>query len=437
MEEEKKKGKLFNKDFFLLWQGQLVSHIGTQACNIAMMFWIKHITGSATLMGLVMMAVMLPSVILGPVGGTIADRISRKKIIVLGDIINGLFVIGLAFLMFNFPERTNLLLVAIFIVAIIWGIVGAFFRPSITASIPDVVTEEKVQAANSMNQLSIQLSTFIGQGIGGLFFRILGAPMMFLVDGITYLFSSFSESFIEIPQKLPDQSKGVRQIFSSIKSDLIEGFYYVWNNRGMRNVFLLIAIFNFFTMPIIILLPFYVENYLGVSVDWYGYIIASYGIGSIFGYAAAGGFKLSGNKQRNLIIFGFVISGLIFAVTVFTKIPLVSSLLFFLFGILTGFITVNILSILQLSTPADKRGRVFGFYQTFAASISPIAMGFSGVIFDMINHNIKFIFLFCGLIVSFITIIVSLDKDFRDFLSFESEKNMKDIDMEKGFTEKI
>jgi len=106
--------KLLNKNFVLLWQGQFVSMLGNQAYAIAMMFWIKHETGSAALVGMIMMASAIPGVLLGPLGGTYSDRHSRKKIIVWCDILSGLAVLTLAFLLFTTPDETDFLIVVLF-----------------------------------------------------------------------------------------------------------------------------------------------------------------------------------------------------------------------------------------------------------------------------------------------------------------------------------
>jgi len=212
--------KLLNRNFFLLWQGQLVSQIGSQAFAIAMMFWVKHATGSATLMGMLMMVSNLPAVILGPIGGTIADRYSRRRIIIFCDFLNGVVVLTLAILIFAYPSATELILISLFIVSTLVAVSGAFFRPAITAAIPDIVPKTKIAAANSLTQSSIQIATFIGQGAGGVLFRVLGAPVLFLVDGVTYLFSAVSEFFITIPQTVPGKSPKWQETLEAFKIPL-------------------------------------------------------------------------------------------------------------------------------------------------------------------------------------------------------------------------
>ena len=238
--------RLFNRNFFLLWQGQFVSQLGSQAFAIAMMFWIKHQTGSASLMGLIMAVSMLPSVIFGPIAGTFADQFSRRKIIIFSDIIRGMGVLVLALLLYYMTKEVEVIVVCLFIVSLLSGTITSFFNPAISAAIPDIVPKQNVSAANSLNQSTQQISMFLGQALGGYLFVLLGAPLLFLIDGITYLFSALSESFIKIPQSIPDKKDTWRGKFRQFKEDTIAGFRYAWNNAGLRSLFFAAAFINFF-----------------------------------------------------------------------------------------------------------------------------------------------------------------------------------------------
>lgn len=414
-------GRLFNRNFFLLWQGQLVSRIGSQAFAIAMMFWIKHATGSATLMGMIMMVSMLPSVILGPLGGAFADRYSRRSIIIFSDLLNGVVVLALAGMMFIAPDEKSVIIVWLFVASIIVAVVGSFFRPAISASIPDLVPKTKVAAANSLNQFSLQLSTFIGQGIGGTLFRLLGAPVLFLVDGLTYLFSAFSESFITIPQTFREKGEAKNSVFAEFKNDIAEGFRYVWKRTGLRTLLLGASFLNFFLTPIILLLPFYVEDFLKARPDWYGFLLASLGVGAMLGYLAAGVLKLPGTARSMTMIVVLFCQTLGLGLLGLITLPWLSLLVMFLFGVMNGFFNVNIMTVLQISTPSEIRGRVFGLLNTISMGLSPIAMALSGVIADLTNQNIPAIYVTCGVITASLSVALALSKEYRLFLACEPE----------------
>jgi len=279
----KKPTKLMNRNFFLLWQGQSISLLGSQGFSVAMLFWIKRATGSAALMGLLQMLSSLPAVILGPIGGTLADRYSRRQIIILSDVSRAIAVLLLAGLIFLLPAATETTLVWLFVVSILIAIVTPFFNPAISASIPDLVPQNRVTTANSLGQLSFQLSVFIGQGLGGTLFRLLGAPILFLIDGVTYLFAAASESFVVIPQVTPQKNRAWKEQFLEFKRDIVKGLRYVWHKSGLRELVFVSAFLNFFTAPVIILLPFYVEDALKVKIDWYGFLLAAYGAGTMAG----------------------------------------------------------------------------------------------------------------------------------------------------------
>ena len=84
----------------------------------------------------------------------------------------------------------------------------------------------------------------IGQALGGYLFMILGAPLLFLIDGITYLLSAFSESFIKIPQRIPEKKDKLIEKIHQFKEDTVEGFRYAWQNGGIRSLFFAGAFIN-------------------------------------------------------------------------------------------------------------------------------------------------------------------------------------------------
>jgi len=408
-----------NKDFFLLWQGQFVSRLGSQAFMIAMMFWLKHATGSATLMGTLMMLSMLPMVLLGPFGGTFADLHSRRKIIIVSDVIHGLFVVSLAVLMMSVPDATSTIVVWLTVVAVVSGVVSAFFRPAITASIPSIVPEDKVAAANSLNEGTYHVSTLIGQGIGGVLFRVLGAPILFLIDGLSFLYSAISEAFIKIPQEIPERSSSWKDQFNRFLADTREGLRFVWGRTGMRNLFLAAAVLNFFAMPYMVLFPFYVEDVLGTTPDWYGYILAGYGGGSLIGYAVYGALKLSGRRRARVMILCLIGLAVSLAALGVSREPVLSLALIVLTGVFGGTFNVATLTLIQLATPDGMRGRMFGLLQTLVGGLSPISMGITGVVADLLDQNVPLIYLVCGGVLVVISIAIAANRDYRKFLAAE------------------
>ena len=411
--------KLLNKNFFLLWQGQLVSQLGDQAFAIAMLFWLKHATGSATIMGMVLMVSRIPSILLGPLAGTFADRHYRRTIIIVCDVINGIATVGLAMLIYAQPDNTDLIVAALFVASLIGSTAGTFFRPAVSAAIPDIVPPERLAAANSMNQFSMQGAMFFGQGAGGVLFRIFGAPLLFLIDGLTFLFSAVSEMFISIPQTLPEKTKGWRQAIAVFKTDTMEGLRFVWRQPGLRTLFFAAALLNFFFTPIGLLLPFYVEDFLHAQADWFGYIIAAMGAGSMVGFMLAGALKLSGQARSVLMIASLVVLSLnIFQLGVF-HITWVALGGMFISGIAAGFFNIGVMTILQITTPTEIRGRVFALLGTLAMGLTPISMGLAGVVTDLVNQNIPLIFMASGGITVVVTLVMATSGAFRRYLAFE------------------
>src|SRR3990172_495198 len=246
MSRSDKSPRLLNRNLLLLWQGQTISQLGFQAYNVALLLWVKRGGGSGTFLGWMMMREGFTAVLLGPLAGTFADRHSRRKIIIASDLTLGITALSMGALMLAAPGATRLTVGALFALAVLHSVVLAFFGPAISAAVPDLVPKGKLQAANSLFQSSGQLSAFLGQGLGGILFRLLGAPVLILVQGVCYLYASASESFVTIPQSLPARRGTWREQIAAFKRDLVEGFRHILRRRGLRNLFLVAAGLNFF-----------------------------------------------------------------------------------------------------------------------------------------------------------------------------------------------
>ena len=410
--------RLMNRNFFLLWQGQLASQIGNQVAIVAMLFWIKQTTDSATLVGLIMMVSALPAVLLGPFGGTMADRYPRRAIIVGCDLINGLAVLSLAGLVFVTPSA-NVVIVWLFTIFSFIALVNAFFKPAIAAAIPDLVPQAQVASANSLNEASVQIATFIGYGLGGVLFQLLGAPVLFLFNGLTYLFSAASESLITIPQLVPKEPPTWKQAFRTFQSETAEGFRYVWHQVGMRSLFLAAAGLNVFAVPVFVLLPFYVEGSLGVGADWYGFLMAAFGVGCLAGYASASLISVSGKARSVAVVALVLLTSAILIGLGFARHSLVALVLMFSLGTTISFVSIVAITVLQIVTPSQMRGRVFGLLGTLTQALSPIAIGLSGLIADWTDQNISLIYIFCGSLSLLMALSLSLNREIHEFLAYK------------------
>ena len=410
-------GRLLNRNFVLLWQGQLVSRMGNQAFAIAMMFWTMETTGSASLMGAMMMFGTLPVVLLGPLAGTLADRASRKWILVACDALSGLVMLGLSVPFFLPGGEPRVLIAYLAGMALLLGVLQAFFLPASTAAIPDLVPQEKVAAANSLDQGSLQLSSLVGQSLGGVLYRLLGAPVLFVIDGVTFLLSALSESFINLPPpERKEEEAG--SAWDGYRRDLVEGLRYVWGHRGMRDFLVLAAAVNFFAMPILVLLPFLVSDNLGRGAEWYGFLLAGFGLGSLLGYALAGGVRLPPGARSSVLLASVVASSVLLGSLGFVHRPGVALALMIAIGALNGFFNILVITAFQVGAREELRGRVMGVVTTVAMAVAPLGMALGGLFGDLTGKNLPLLYGLCGGLIASATLLLGLRRPVREFLAY-------------------
>ena len=412
--------RFLNRDFLLLWQGQFVSMLGSQAFSVAMIFWIKRQTDSASLLGLGMLSQWVPAVLLGPFGGTLADRMSRRAILIGADLVRGLAAIALAGLVLYDPGRSGTILIGLLILSAVMGVGDAFFRPAISASIPDLVPEQDVTRANSANRLALDVSTFVGQGLGGVLFRVIGPGILFLVDGVTYVFSAIAEAFVRLPPPpLVPRTAGWRQAGADHWRELKAGLRYVAGRKGLRYLLFLSPLESFFIITIVVLLPFFIEDFLHVKPDWYGFMVAAFGAGSFLGSITAGATNMTGRKRAVAFLICALGMGPAAVAFGFVRTPWPAMGLLFAAGLMAGFNTIHSLSLAQLTTPPEMRGRVLGLFETLGLSTMPLAAGTAGIVADLLHRNIPLVYWGCGVGLTLVALFQLAKGEVREFLAFE------------------
>lgn len=431
--------RLWNRNFSLLWQGQLVSSVGKQAFALTCMLVIKDLTGSGSVMGLLMAVAMLPSILLGPIAGAFVDRADRRRLIAWTDIAGGLVVLGAFAVLLVFPADVPVVVAALFAVTIATGLLDAFSQPAIGSSIPDIVPASRLEAANGLNMGGLQAAGFIAQGLSGLLYRALGAAALSLVNAVTYLYAGIAELFMRIPPTGRERGTAPRGARASdaraseadgqgagsgwkiLWADLKEGLRFVAGHPGMLAALLSFAALNLAAAPLLVTLPFYATDYLGRGSEWYGYLMAAFGVGAIAGYAAVAARPARGKARAVTVIGGLAMEACLVGLAL-APLPAVAHLgIMFAVGLANGAVNVNIATLFQIATPRGLLGRVNSLSHTLSGGAMPLGMALAGAAFDLSGHNVPLMFGISAVAMLVITVLpMALSRGYVGFLSTRS-----------------
>lgn len=407
--------KLFTPSFLILWQAQLVSTLGDTVYSIALGFWVLGVTGSTALMGTLMAASTLPGVLFSPFAGVLVDRSNRKRLLILMDLIRGLSTTFIAVAAY----KGFIAIWMVFVAGIILSICGAIFRPGVNSAIPDIVPKSKITNASSVFSMVMTGASMLGNGTGGFLFQMLGAPFMFLFNGLSYLFSGCSICFVNIP-KIENKKE------QHFLNDLKDGFSFVWNLKGLRYIILVAAFINFFfSIALILLLPLF-QRTSNLGAGKYGVVMACFMGGAMAGFLLISIIKIPPFRKFNIFIISNTISNICFIIFVNQHTLILMSILVFIGGIFNSIVNVFIMSSVQIATPKEMRGKVLSLISMMTQGLTPFAMALGGILGEFIS--IKSILSVCFLIIFVVTIPIAFNKPFKRFINFDYEKEtLEDI----------
>ncbi len=366
-----------NPNFRRLWLAQIVSELGDWFYSVAVYDLVLRLTGSAEMVGAVVLAQILPAFFLGPTAGAVNDRVSRKAVMITADLLRAAIVLGML------AVRTRNQLGLLYMLLIAEVILAAFFEPGRSAVIPNIVEESQVIAANALSAATWSFNLAAGAGLGGLAVRFLGRETAFVLNSLSFVASAmllagmrFREPHLETHQPLrwPD-ILGLGPV--------LEGVRYV---RGdLKLMSLLFVKFGLgFVGANLVLLPLMGERefgdaaggVLGMSV-----LFMSRGIGALVGPFIGG--RFAGSDQRRMrigLLVGFLTVGAFYVL--FSRAPTLAAASACVIAAHSGgsLIWVFSTTLLQLNTEDRFRGRVFAAdfgLNMLSASVSAYLTGFA------------------------------------------------------------
>jgi DHA3 family macrolide efflux protein-like MFS transporter len=411
-----KDGRTLNRNLFLLWQGQLVSLLGTQVFRLALVVWLKQAAESATLLGLLMATFVVPGLIIGPFGGVIADRYPRRLVLVACDLVQGAAVLSLGILWFFVPASHPISIAGLFVLALIMGSTAAVFQPATVAFVPELVPREGLPRANSLIQGSFQTGALIAQSLAGVSFRVVGASALAILDAGTYLYSALSSFLIKTPPA-PQPTTARTVARRPFRVELRAALTYVRSTAGLMALMLLSACLKFFMAPFPLLFAFYVEGRLHSTTDWYGFLIGALGLGAIVGVVISGALKFGPRRNGQAIVVALITQSLALTALSLVTTPRAALALVLVSGVLSGFLNVRLVTLLQLAVAPEMRGRVFGVLRTVTEALVPIATILAGIIADLTGRNVPLVYAGCGIALTCISIATAVNPACRAFLT--------------------
>ncbi len=269
---------LRHRDFRLLWSSQTLSVIGDQIITVAMALFIIDLTGSATDLGIVLAAHSLPLVAFVLVGGIWADRLPRHRVVVVTDLIRFALQAVLAILIFTDAVQVW----HVVVISVLFGTAEAFYRPAVTALLPQTVPEGEIQEANALTSMSNNLGEFVGPALATLLVLGAGAGTAFALDAATFLVSAAVVIRLH-PRRRAAGAGDEQQASSGWREELRAGFAEVRSRTWVWATLLAFCVAVFIGLA-----PWYVlgplvatEQYGGLAV--YGVVAATFGAGTIVG----------------------------------------------------------------------------------------------------------------------------------------------------------
>ena len=335
-----------SRNFVLLWIGTFAANIGIWMQGVALGWLIYALTNSASWLGRVSFAGSIPSLLFGLIGGAIADRADRKRILWISACV---FAIG-AFTLAALTGTGQLHIWMVIVISLMTGTANAVYSPVFQAVIPTLVPTEDLMNAISLNSISFNGARIIGPALAGVVVARLGSSWCFALNGCGFLVMVCTALALDLPRRPLVKHP---PIWHTLRAGLI----YARRHRLIRSLILLTATMSLFGFPYMVLMPALARDVLRLDVSGFGYLFSAVGAGAVVaGLALA----LVGDVRRTgLVVTAFGVAFGLLIVLLTMQRSFVSALIVLAaigYTMITSVAALN--TLIQVTVVEEMRGRV-------------------------------------------------------------------------------
>ena len=369
------------KNFNLMVSGQIISILGSALLRFALSLYVLDTTGSGSLFATLFAISNMP-LLLAPLGGAIADRFNRRNLMVIFDFTSSAIVLSLIILMSVgsisvFTAGTSMVLLSI---------VSALYTPAVTASIPLLVEEQKLEGANGLVQA---VSAVAAPVLGGILYGLMGLKTVVAVSCISFFLSAVMELFIQIPFV---KRQWTGPVIPAIARDMKEGFIYVLKQEFIRKVSMIAVLLNLVLIPYFLVgAPIVLRVTMQSSDTLYGIGMGLINSATILGALSIGVFaKKMSLKTLHRWLFACALMMVLMAASLmplFLGLGYYPSFILFMLGAIPIAASMTVISIyiitkVQKITPDKNLGKVMAIITAVSQCAAPLGQILYGVIFE-------------------------------------------------------
>jgi MFS family permease len=400
------------RDFRLLFSGVTTSLLGDQFALIATPWLVLKLTGDPLALGIVLALEGVPRAVFILLGGAITDRFSPRLIMLTADVIRLVLTAWMTLVVFTGTVQMWML----YVFGLAFGLVAGFAVPAGNSIVPRLVQEQDLQAGNSVIMGSSQLVGFIGPTIAGILIgrfsqSSLGIGLAFAIDAVSFLVSAVCLWFMRGGKRqLAADSAGKESVWASI----LAGIKYMWNDKALRLMFLVITAVNFlFVGPILVGIPVLADQRLPEGALAFGLLMSAYAGGNLAGYLLAGTLpRPSGKGMLVFTIALLAVFGLVLGSFGFIRSTWVDFALMMMLGLGNGYFTIIVFTWSQLRTPRDMLGRMMSIMILSNTGLVPVSQAISGAVS---KWSLTLLFAGAGVLILLVTLWAAPKPELRTF----------------------